>query len=107
MLLIDETIQVYKIKDQMAPLTDDELLKAAKEYTSILLVRGTPNQLNRHFSTNARLDGQTRLKMGDLGTQHSFCQVKSNVFHIEVFYNHLIVWNFSLSFFSSQKDHVL
>ena len=43
MLFLHEKIQVYKIKDQMAPLTDDELLKAAKEYTSILLVRWTPH----------------------------------------------------------------
>ena len=35
----DEERQVYKIKDEMAPRSDEELLQAAREYTSILLVR--------------------------------------------------------------------
>ena len=39
----DEERQVYKIKDQMAPRSDEELLQAAREYTSILLVRWTSN----------------------------------------------------------------
>ena len=30
---------MYKIKDEMAPRSDEELLQAAREYTSILLVR--------------------------------------------------------------------
>ena len=39
----DEERQVYKIKDQMAPRSDEELLQSAREYTSILLVRWTSN----------------------------------------------------------------
>ena len=40
-----EEIQVYKITWQMAPRSDEELLAAAKEYTSILLVRWSSLQL--------------------------------------------------------------
>ena len=38
--------QVYKIKFQMAPRSDEELLQAAREYTSILLVRWRTNHFH-------------------------------------------------------------
>ena len=83
----DEERQVYKIKDEMAPRSDEELLQAAREYTSILLVRWSHPPLeqlilgpNIDFSPRLAETCPTELFEGGGGTSNN-CVVLMIICH--------------------------